>query len=290
MKTLGFVLGLALVPALHSPAQVQVEVLLDQEQFLSGETLPAAIRIINRSGQTLHLGADPDWLTFTVESRDRFIVVKTGEVPVLGEFALESSKMATKRVDLAPYFALTRPGRYSLIATVRLKDWDGEVTSAPKNFDIINAAERWSQEFGVPPPPGVTNQPPEVRKYSLLEANYLRTRLRLYVRLTDASGARVFKIVPIGPVVSLSRPEPQLDSQNNLYILYQEGSHSFNYTVINPDGTVLAHQTYEYVNTRPRLQLNRDGTFGVMGGVRRIMPDDVPAPRPERAEPKASAP
>src|SRR5262245_31982051 len=84
-------------------AQVRVEVTLDQEQFLSGEALPAAVRVTNRSGQTLHLGGQPDWLTFSVESREGSIVVKNGEVPVLGEFTLESSKVATKVADLAPY-------------------------------------------------------------------------------------------------------------------------------------------------------------------------------------------
>ena len=78
MKSFFSVIILATVLMQTAWAQVRVEVTLDQEQFLPGEALPAAVRITNRSGQTLHLGGQADWLTFSVESRDGFIVVKNG--------------------------------------------------------------------------------------------------------------------------------------------------------------------------------------------------------------------
>src|SRR6187455_1973107 len=198
MKLTGLTLGVLLAPLLQMSAQVTVEVTLEQEQFLGGEALPAAVRITNRSGQTLRLGTEPDWLTFLVESRDGFIVVKTGEVPVLGEFTLESSKVATRRVDLAPYFAISHPGRYNVTATVRIKAWDATLNTKPKSFDIIQGAKLWSQEFGVPAAANVTNQSPEVRKYTLQQANYLRTQLRLYLRLTDAAETKVIKVFSMG--------------------------------------------------------------------------------------------
>src|SRR6059036_1830397 len=93
-------------------AQVSVALALDQDQFLPGESLMVGVRITNFSGQTLHLGKDSDWLRFTVEGRDNYIVPRTGDVPVAGEFDVESSTVVTRRVDVAPYFALTKPGRY----------------------------------------------------------------------------------------------------------------------------------------------------------------------------------
>ena len=205
MKFYRLLAALALAPWLQLSAQVTVEIKLDQEQFLSGEALPVGVRIVNRSGQTLKLGNDPDWLTFSVEARDDFIVIKNSEVPVLGGFSVDSSQMATKYVDLAPYFVLTRQGRYNITATVRLKDWNTQVTSEPKSFDVIDGAKLWSREFGVPITSGPSNQPPEVRRYTLEQANYLRSQLRLYLRLTDASDTRVFKVFAIGPI-GLVRP------------------------------------------------------------------------------------
>src|SRR5689334_16068738 len=110
-----------LLPAM---AQLKIEVTLDQEQFLPGESLPAAVRISNHSGQTLHLGKDQDWLTFSIESRDGFVVMKNNDASVTGEFDLEPSKVAIKRVDLSPSFELTRSGRYVVTASVKIAEWD----------------------------------------------------------------------------------------------------------------------------------------------------------------------
>ncbi len=290
MKLTALTLGLALSPLLQMSAQVTAEVTLEQEQFLGGEALPAAVRVTNRSGQTLHFGSEPDWLTFLVESRDGFIVVKNGEVPVLGEFTLESSKVATRHVDLAPYFALPRPGRYHVTATVRVKQWDATLTTKPKSFDIVQGAKLWSQDFGVPAAAGVTNQLPEVRKYTLQQANYLRTQLRLYLRLTDAAESKVIKVFSLGPMVSFSQPEPQLDKFSNLHLLYQNGARSFSYTVVTPDGDVVVRQTHEYANSRPRLQVDRDGKLVVAGGMRRVSSTDVPAPKSSPDEVKPAQP
>ena len=266
-------LAAALLPAL---AQVTVEVTLEQEQFLPAESLPVAVRITNRSGQSLRLGREEDWLTFSVESRGNEVVPKLGEVPVVGEFELESSRVATKRVDLAPYFLLTRPGRYSIIATVRIKDWNESLRSPPKGFDIVEGARLWEQEIGVPNSAAGNNATPEVRKFVLQQANYLKSQLRLYFRLTDASGARTIRVYPIGPLVSFARPEPQVDMFSNLHLLYQDGARSFSYTVINPEGEIIVRRTYDYLDKRPRLAPDDAGKILVTGGVRRPTPKDIP--------------
>jgi hypothetical protein len=280
MKILLPVLGLALLTFFSASAQVSVEVTMDQDQFLPSETVAVAVHITNRSGQSLHLGADAGWLTFSVEAADGFIVIKNADVPVQGEFDVGSSEVATKRVNLSPYFVLTHPGRYRVIATLRIADWNTEVSSAPKKFDIISGAKLWSQDFGVPAPAGVSNQPPEVRKYTLIEANYLRTQLRLYVQVSDESESRVFKAVAIGKAVSFSTPETQLDRFSNLHVLWQNGAASFTYAVVNPNGDLAREEIYDYVAARPRLGMNDAGDIAVVGGVRRLRPEETPAVKP----------
>jgi hypothetical protein len=270
------IFGLALLPIFSASAQVAVNLTLEQEQFLPSEALPVTVHVVNRSGQPLHLGADPNWLTFSVESADSFIVTKQSDPPVQGEFNLDSSQVATKRVDLAPYFVMSRPGRYRITATVRIKDWGTEVSSPPCSFDVINGAKLWSQVFGLPLPAGVTNSQPEVRKYTLEEANYLRSQLRMYVRVSDESGTRVFKVRPIGPMVSFSQPEPQLDRFSNLHVLYQSGAATFTYSVINPNGDIVLQEIYDYLKVRPRLRADDDGNIVVYGGVRRVKPVGMP--------------
>ena len=278
MKLFFLALGLAISVSLRAPAQVAVEVVLEQEQFLPSESMPVAVRIKNRSGQPLHLGAEANWLTFDVEGADGLIVLKNAEVPVVGEFELNSSQVATKRVDLAPYFGMTQPGRYHVTATVRVKAWGTDIASPVKNFDVITGARIWSQDFGMPPSAGATNRPPEVRKYTLQKANYLRAQLRLYVEVSDATESRVFKVVNIGKTVSFSTPEIQLDRLSNLHLVWQSGAAHFTYAVVSPEGALLRQEVYDYASSgpRPRLSMADDGTVTVYGGVRRVQPEPMP--------------
>jgi len=261
----------------RAAAQVTVDMELDQDQILPSESLLVAVRITNRSGQPLHLGMDNSWLTFRVESLDGSFVPKIAEPDVQGEFVVGSSQMATKHVDLAPYFKLAKQGSYRVIATLHIRDWNEDVASPPQPFDVIDGAKLWSQIFGVPVPAGATNTAPEVRKYSLEEANYLRSQLRMYVLVSDESGGHIFKVRAIGPMVSFSQPEAQLDRLSNLNVLYQSGPQIYTYSIINPDGDFVRQEIIDYINSRPRLHTDADGKITILGGVRRLKPDDVPA-------------
>lgn len=258
-------------------AQVKVSVDLDQQQFLPGETIPIKVRIINHSGQTLHLGEDDQWLHVTVLSEGSFVIEQAGDMPVKGAFDLPTAKMATKEVNISPYFGLNRPGRYSVVATVEIKDWNQRVTSTPAEFDIIHGTKLWEKAFGVPHSV-LPDGSPEVRKYLLQQANHLRSQIVLYVRITDASENRTLKVVPIGPMVSFSDPKAMLDKDSSLHVLYQAGPRVFTYFAITPDGKVLAHEKVEYSAARPRLSAAEDGSVGVSGGY--VTPAPPPAGSP----------
>lgn len=252
--------------------QVSVDIVMDQEQFLRDESLPLKVRVNNLSGQTLKLG-QADWLTFLVQSQDGYSITRLAQVPVQEEFSLESAKAALRRVDLMPYYDLSRPGRYSVTAIVKIKQWDQELVSQPKTFDIVSGFKLWEQEFGVPG----AKDAPEVRKYVLQQANYLK-RLVLYLRVTDANETQVYRVFPIGPLVSFGRPEAKLDQSSNLHVLSQSGGRSFIYMVVNPNGAVLVRQRYDYTETRPVLRMAEDGKVVVKGGMRNITPEDLPPP------------
>jgi len=268
-------------------AQVKARLVLEQDQFLVGEELQVAVKVTNRSGQTLHLGEEPDWLTFSIEAVDGTIVVKNGEAPVTGAFALASGQVATRRVNLEPYFDIHRVGRYRVKARVNIKAWDHTIATEAESFDIIKGARLWTQAFGMSLPEGVTNQPPEIRRYYLEQANHLRGQLRLYLRVTDAADSQVIKVLPIGSMVSFSNPDCQIDRLNNLHILYQKGAQTYLYTMVSPAGDLLIRQTHEITTTRPKLRADEDGNFSVVGGARRLSPDDVPAPADPSSETNA---
>jgi hypothetical protein len=181
--------------------------------------------------------------------------------------------MATKHVDLQPYFQLDRPARYKVTATMHIKEWGLAVNSAPVHFDIIHGGEVWAQDFGVVV---ATNARPESRKYTLIKANYLREQLRLYVQVSSGDGGSVYRVAPLGPLVSFSSPEEAVDRFSQLHVLWQTGSQSFSYVVVAPDGSLMLRDLYDNFNSRPHLTVNDSGEVGVHGGVRRPKPGEVP--------------
>ena len=273
MRNFSFILALFLGSSCWLTAQVTVDVMLDQEQFLRDESLPIKVRITNRSGQTLPIGKEVDELTFSVESRDGLIVSKLAEIPLEGTVSLDSSMQVTRRVDLMPCYDLSKPGRYTVTVSLKLKQWDKEFFSKPKTFEIVGGSKIWEQEFGVPAVAG----DPEVRKYVLQQANYHK-RPMLYVRVSDVNDNRVFKVLAAGPLVSFGRPEAQVDKWSNLHLLFQTGARSFVYDVITPQGDITVRQTHDYTSTRPVLKGNEDGKIFAAGGQRRFSADDVPPP------------
>ena len=276
MKKLFFMVGILFAWVLAGMAQVNVEVVVSQRQFLPNESMPVAVRITNRSGQQLHFGEEPNWLTFSIESEEGADVVKNGEPAVQGAFDLESSQMGTKRVDLGPCFTLTKAGRYKIVATVRLKDWGSEIVSLPTFIDVIKGTPLWSQDFGLPTPDNATKREPELRNFSLIKVSYLTAQLRLYVQVSNAANGQVYKVTAVGPLVSFSDPEAQVDPQGNLHVLYQSGASIFSYDVIDPGGNPFEHELYDYVTKHPRLGVNDQGEITVIGGVRRLKSDEMP--------------
>ncbi|MEO8426971.1 MAG: hypothetical protein ABI651_07665, partial [Verrucomicrobiota bacterium] len=268
MKSFLSLLGISFLSVCLVRAQVTVEVDLEDDYYLPGESLVTGVRITNLSGQTLKLGQEPDWLAFSVEARDKFTVPTLGDVPVVGEFEVETTTAATKRVDLAPYYQLTIPGRYTVAASVKIPQWQQELTSKPKNFVISSGRTLWEQDFGVPNAAG-SSTPPEVRRYALQVAEHVKEK-RLYVRVTDAVEGRIYRVFPVGLFLSTTRPEPQLDKLSSLHLLFQTGARSFNYSVINPDGQLILRQSYEYTATRPVLKADKEGNIIVAGGIRRL--------------------
>lgn len=254
-------------------AQVSVELLVDQEQFLRDEILPVKVKIVNRSGQTLKFGPTLDWLSFNVETREGKVVQSSGELPAGEPFVLESSMVATRLVDLSTAYRFELPGRYNVAVVVKLKEWGQEFTSKTKSFEIVRGTKLWEQEFGIPIEGGV----PEVRKYILQQAQYQK-RLMLYLRVTDSGERFSYRCLPVGPLVSFSKPEAQVDRASNLHLLFQTGPRSFHYAVYDPSAELRVRQTHDYGPSRPALRMNDEGGIFVNGGARRVRSDDVPPP------------
>jgi hypothetical protein len=271
MRILPIALILLLAGGVRLSAQVDLEIQIEQEQFLRDEPVPVKVRITNRSGQTLRLGEGNDWINFAVDSLSGGPVERTGTVVTASPFELESAHVATREVNIQPGFDISQTGRYSLSATLRIRQWDKDLSAKPKAFEIVRGARIWEQEVGVPGTTGV----PEVRRYALQQANY-RKQLKLYVRVSNDTDTYAHQVLPLGTLVSFGRPEAQVDEQSNLHVLFQTGARSFQYVSVTPSGVLTVRQTYDFGNRRPSLRAGETGRIGVFGGIRRLAATDLP--------------
>ena len=287
MKRIALLLALLAAAAGSARAQfsgITAELQLAQDQYLPDEDLQLKVKITNRSGQPVTFGQDNQWITFNIVGENNFLVPKTSEMPVSGEFTLLSGQSGARLLNPTPFFDLRRPGHYRIGATIKIPRWNLEIPCKSATFTVANGLPLHglvNLQFGVPPPPGVSNAVPEVRNYSLIKVAYL-DELKLYFRLTDGNG-RTLKVFPLSGMLSFSEPEAQMDRFNNFHVLMQTGARSFTYSVISPDGSLIARQTHEYGLTRPVLRPTEDGRIFVAGGQRRLSENDLPPPAAESA-------
>lgn len=275
IRSFALILGLGLGMNRIS-AQVSAELVLSQEHFVSGESIVVGVKITNFSGRTLKLGEDSTWLQFSVFGENNRVVLHKGEPAVKMPFELTTSHVATRRVDIAPYFNFDQPGRYSIVATVNLKELGRRISTSSAFVELVSGIKIWEQDFGFLAQAGTDKEETVVRKYMLLQVTH-KNRKKLYARVTDGSGNVLIRTFPIGGSVSFNRPDIQIDPSSRLHVLSQYASRQFNYLVISPDGDLLVRQTYEYDNaSKPQLVYLEEGRLGVAGGIRRKTESDVP--------------
>jgi hypothetical protein len=288
MKRIGLIAALLLlfVSPLHAQLSgVTAALQLDQDEYLPDEDLQLKVRITNRSGQDLILGTDNQWISVVITGDNNFICPKLGDMPVQGEFSLLSGEVGTRTLNPAPYFDFRKIGRYRLTARVRIPQWGEEITCKPVFFTVgygIPLPSLANLQVGLPPAPGVSNAPPEIRFYSLLKASRMKDS-KLYFRLNDSTG-KTLKLFPLARLISFSDPEGQIDRYNNFHVLTQIGAKAFSYCVLNPDGRWLERETFVYSATRPVLHEDTEGHIYVTGGARQLSFDDFPPPISESAQ------
>ena len=266
---------------------------LENSQLLPDEKMHLKLAVENRSGRDLKLGTTSDWLTFTVVGERNSVVsqMSTNHVYIEGETTVPAGETATREFNLTPYFDFRQPGRYTVKATIKLPEWQQEVAAQETTFTIVKGirlANIPDLEVGVPLLQSRDNQPPEIRRYRL-EKSDVTAGMKLYVRLTDASGSQTLRLIPLGLYFGYSDPDVKLDRFNDLHVLHQTDAKTFTYCVIDTLGQILERQTYQYTDQRPGLRDDGNGGVAVVRGARVISDSDLPPPEKPPAAPAGGA-
>lgn len=280
---------LALSPLCLLRGQVTVELEFEKDFYIADESMTASVRITNFSGRSLVFGQDNDWLRFLVEQEDGFLAKQKGLPPVVGEFEIPNASRGTRRVNLAPYYKMTVPGRYQVTASVFSRELDEILQSSPVQVSIIRATTLWQKEFGLAVGEDEEGKPSyEIRKYVLIRA-LNNNRPELYVRVASRDDSKVYGVFPVGNLVAFGAPEAQVDRQSRLHLLQQYGARSFRYLVVTPEGELKIRRRYDYTKSRPRLVRSAQHGIAVLGGIRVRAANDLP-PSTDRLKDKRAVP
>ena len=263
---------------------VMVDVISNRDQFIPGEALQIGVRIANQSGRPIHLGLDDRWLEIVVQDADGNLVPQTGKLPVVGEIKIENSTRVTRRFNLTQAVPLTKPGKYVVHASVRIREagWSEDVGANPLIVNVFAPRIIWKETFGIPPAAGRDPGPPQTRTYALEQVHCFKTKMKLYLRITDQTGDKTYSVQQIDDITNFSKWYADVDGYGNLHVLHQTPraiARAYSYVVFSPYGEMLIRQTHNVDETQPRLYASESGLIRVRGGVR--VPNGTDLPKPE---------
>ena len=251
---------------------------LEQDRLLPDEIRHLKLSLENRSGQDLKIGTTRDWLSFIILGDKNRVVapVGTNDVPTGGLKTVPTGETATSDFNLTPYFDFRQPGQYTVKATIKLPQWQEEITTDPVSFTIVNGiplANMPVLEVGVP---YVRSGEPAMIHRFRLEKSDSPSGAKLYVRVTDRSGSQTWRLTQLGAYFAYSDPDVKLDRYNVLHVLHQTNAKLFTYCAVDTLGRILVRQTFQYTTQRPVLVSDANGDVQIAGGTRVPSENDLP--------------
>lgn len=258
---------LALSTAPVARAQLQVEIVDPQANYLLYEPILLKIKISNGSGRTMELkdSGDKTWLRFLVTHGGAMMVKQEKSYSQPG-MVLDPGDVARFTFNLTPYYGLRESGAYAVQAVIRVPGFSGDVISRPRQFNILRGREVWSK---IVTPLGAS-QP---RKYSLL-THMVRDeqqgidRNYLYAQVESETENLVFTCRQLGPVVQGDRIESLFDASYGWHVLFRSGANTFGYFEFDVDGRVTEKKEMAKTKVRPRL-VTKGGMVELVGGMSR---------------------
>ncbi|HUK84102.1 MAG TPA: hypothetical protein VLZ12_15885 [Verrucomicrobiae bacterium] len=286
--------------------QLAVQLKSEKDTFLVYESIPLTVLIRNLSGRTIELTAQVNrpWLSFLVSDDSGRIIPALGTPKADGSALIAPGQTISRTIDLLPLFDIRARGSYRI--QVRVDSAGTSAISAPVSLTVINGREIWSQTAGLPAKEGAAD---EYRTYTLIARRAEQEDL-LHVSVSDDHHQVVYGVLALGGFITLKPPDPRIDKEGHLHVLYQVGPRSFGYVVIDPYAKIVNRAIYSDIQSSPRLVVT-DGEVVEQGGEmtypkpehvmseNELKPPPPPPPKPKRhwwwpfgghSTPKQSAP
>ena len=247
-------------------AQVGVDLKLDRGKYLRFEAINVELTLVNYTGNPLDFGAGAGAngrVTMLVETKEGMRLTPTANQANLADgLFLGAGETKTLRLLLNDLFNLQKEAVYTAQAVVSHTRLDRDYKTEPVGIQVSAGLSVWSREFGVPS--AEVRQGIARRRASLL----LTTERKhdLYA-LQVEDDALVYGIVRLGPRISGSTPQCDVDAFSNIHLLFMLKPRLVDYRVYDYN-LKLKQSRYLIVDQSiPSLQRDPDvGRVRVGGG------------------------
>ncbi|MDQ3624540.1 MAG: hypothetical protein M3463_18995, partial [Verrucomicrobiota bacterium] len=210
------------------PAQGQLSVNLSikRPNYIRHEPILATVAITNLSGRDLLLrDAESPWFGFHISpsGQEGMLVPPRNREYRLDPLEIKMGQTVKHTSNLNSLYEISEYGRYRVRAAIYVADMSKYFLSPAKVLEITEGRTLWQVTVGVPE--ALTNGGSQ-HTLSVLEHHIDKHRY-LYARVQDRDSGAVFCTYQLGHLLDGHKPEMQLDTANNLYILHLVGMKTY---------------------------------------------------------------
>jgi hypothetical protein len=245
-------------------AQIQIQLKFPRLQYIAYEPVVANLVITNLAGRDvdLHDAAGQAWFGFEVTGGEGASIAPISNVST-EPLSIGAGKSVTRKINLAPLFAVHDFGTYHVRAHVYFADLNKFFYSQTKVFEVTEARPIWQKTVGIPAEGDARGN---TRTYSLM-TNRFPDHTSLYVRVEDKDSGMVYATFSLGQVIAFDQPQTEFDRSNQLHILYCSAPKSWSYARVGLNGELVSRAAFSETKTRPRLVQSEDGMVKISGGM-----------------------
>lgn len=234
---------LVLLPAKWACADVNVDIKLEQKEYLLYEKIAAVVTIQNDTEYSVRFDSAKTninaGLKLLIKRNRKHDVPKINRLPLLDYLDLQPGETKKLLIDITVWYEMAEEGNYEISAEFYAgnRSW----LSQKLQFDIVPGIEAFSAERNVP---GYVDR---TRKYSLRYWTRDRRDI-MYLRAEEEDAKIIYGVFPLGTYLKLSKPVIQTDRHGNVVVIHQSGINRYTKSTFKSEADAVVFVNQEYIN------------------------------------------
>lgn len=216
---------------------LDVSMQMSKKEYMSNEHIRAVITLTNNGANDIALQNERgiNWIEFVITKNGGKDVNMLRDVGA-GSVIVPAGKTIKKTYALTMFYALTKPGNYTIRARVNPPgNQFHKKISEPRFFDVIQGVELFRRQVGVKAANG------RVMEYRILVLNLTKGD-QLYFQSYDVADKKIISTYSLGPYTRISKPLFEFDNHGFLNTIFQVQKDKFRFLTFAPNGKILKQE------------------------------------------------